>query len=175
MTELRTERLIMRPWRDGDREPFAALTADPQVMEHFPALLSRAEADEFVDERMAEFEQRGWGLWALEAEGRFIGYTGLAVPGFEEHFTPATEIGWRIARAAWGHGYVTEAARVALAYGFEELRLEEIVSFTVPENRRSRAVMERLGMTHDPAEDFEHPGLPEGHPLRLHVLYRLRR
>jgi RimJ/RimL family protein N-acetyltransferase len=177
MTELRTERLIMRRWRDEDREPFAALTADPEVMEHFPALLSRAEADEFVDERVAEFEERGWGLWALEVaeSGAFIGYTGLAVPSFEAHFMPAVEIGWRMARGAWGHGYATEAARAALAFGFGELGLEEIVSFTAVGNARSRAVMERIGMHHDAAGDFDHPRLPEGHRLSRHVLYRLRR
>ena len=177
MTELRTDRLLLRRWRDEDRAPFAALTADPEVQRYFPAPLTRAEADAFVDQIDAEHEQRGWGLWALEiaGTGEFIGYTGLEIPGFEEHFTPAVEIGWRIARPAGGHGYVTEAARAALDFGFGELGLGEIVSFTVPANRRSRAVMERLGMTHDPAEDFGHPGLPEGHPLRLHVLYRLRR
>ncbi len=177
MTELRTERLIMRRWRDEDREPFAALTADPEVMEHFPALLSRAEADLFVDERVAEFEERGWGLWALEVaeSGAFIGYTGLAVPSFEAHFMPAVEIGWRMARGAWGHGYATEAARAALAFGFGELGLEEIVSFTAVGNARSRAVMERIGMHHDAAGDFDHPRLPEGHRLSRHVLYRLRR
>jgi RimJ/RimL family protein N-acetyltransferase len=177
MTELRTERLIMRRWRDEDREPFAALTADPEVMEHFPALLSRTEADEFVDERVAEFEERGWGLWALEVaeSGAFIGYTGLAVPSFEAHFMPAVEIGWRMARGAWGHGYATEAARAALAFGFGELGLEEIVSFTAVGNARSRAVMERIGMHHDAAGDFDHPRLPEGHRLSRHVLYRLRR
>jgi ribosomal-protein-alanine N-acetyltransferase len=176
MTELRTDRLLLRRWRDEDRAPFAALTADPEVQRYFPAPLTRAEADAFVDQIEAEHEERGWSLWALEVveTGEFIGYTGLEVPSFQEHFTPAVEIGWRIARGAWGHGYVTEAARRALAFGFGELGLDEIVSFTVPENRRSRAVMERLGMTHDPAEDFEHPGLPEGHPLRVHVLYRLK-
>ena len=176
MTELRTDRLIMRRWRDEDREPFAAITADPEVQRYFPAPLTRAEADAFVDQMQAEHQERGWSLWALEVAdtGEFIGYTGLEVPGFEEHFMPAVEVGWRLARSAWGKGYATEAARAAIAFGFDELGLEEIVSFTVPDNAPSRAVMERLGMTHDPAENFEHPGLPEGHPLRLHVLYRLR-
>ena len=176
MAELRTERLILRRWRDEDREPFAALTADPEVQRYFPAPLSREEADAFVDQMMAEHEERGWSLWALEVTGtgRFIGYTGLEIPSFEEHFTPAVEVGWRLARGAWGNGYATEAARAAVAFGFGELKLDEIVSFTVPDNAPSRAVMERLGMTRDPAEDFEHPGLPEGHPLRRHVLYRLK-
>ena len=176
MTELRTDRLIMRPWHDEDREPFAALTADPEVQRYFPGRLSREESDAFVDQMQAEHAERGWSLWALEVAGtgEFIGYTGLEVPSFDEHFMPAVEVGWRLARDAWGKGYATEAARAAVAFGFDELKLDEIVSFTVPHNAPSRAVMERLGMTHDPAEDFEHPGLPEGHPLRLHVLYRLR-
>ena len=176
MTELRTDRLIMRRWRDEEREPFAALVSDPEVQRYFPAPLSREEADAFVDQVQAEFDERGWSLWALEVAGtgRFIGYTGLEIPSFEEHFTPAVEVGWRLARDAWGQGYATEAARAAVAFGFGELGLDEIVSFTVPHNAPSRAVMVRLGMTRDPAEDFGHPGLPVGHPLRRHVLYRLR-
>jgi ribosomal-protein-alanine N-acetyltransferase len=171
-----TERLLLRRWRDEDREPFAALNADPAVMEHFPAALGRAESDAFLDRNAAHHEQHGWGLWALEVRqtGRFIGFTGLAVPRFDAHFTPAVEIGWRLAREAWGHGYASEAARAVLAVGFGDLGLDEIVSFTAVDNTRSRAVMERIGMTHDPDEDFDHPALPEGHPLRRHVLYRLR-
>jgi RimJ/RimL family protein N-acetyltransferase len=124
----------------------------------------------------AGIEQTGWGLWALEerASGRFLGFTGLAVPRFTAHFTPAVEVGWRLARSAWGHGYASEAARAAVAVGFTELALEQIVSFTVPANARSRAVMERLGMTHDESDDFDHPLLPVDSPLRRHVLYRLR-
>jgi RimJ/RimL family protein N-acetyltransferase len=172
-----TERLLLRRWREEDREPFAAMNADPTVMEHFPAPLDRAGSDTFVDRIIAQHEQHGWGLWALEVRdtGRFIGFTGLAVPRFEAHFTPAVEIGWRLAREAWGFGYATEAALAALAAGFDELGLDEIVSFTAVGNTRSRAVMERIGMLHDPADDFDHPGLPEGHPLRRHVLYRLGR
>jgi ribosomal-protein-alanine N-acetyltransferase len=116
-------------------------------------------------------------LWALERveDGAFLGFTGLSRPSFEAHFTPAVEVGWRLARHAWGHGFATEAARAALRFGFETVGLEEIVSFTVPANVRSRAVMERIGMHHDPSDDFDHPKLPAGHPLRAHVLYRLRR
>jgi RimJ/RimL family protein N-acetyltransferase len=145
-------------------------------MEHFPGTLTRRESDELVDRIEAGFAENGFFLWAVElrASGEFIGFTGLAAPGFEAHFTPAVEIGWRLARSAWGHGYATEAARAALEFGFEEVGLKEIVSFTTPLNRRSRAVMERLGMSHDPADDFEHPSLPPGHPLRPHVLYRLK-
>jgi RimJ/RimL family protein N-acetyltransferase len=170
-----TERLLLRRWKDEDRVPFAALNADPAVMEHFPARLTRAESDAFVDRNIAQHDEQGWGLWALElrATGAFIGYTGLAVPRFEAHFTPAVEVGWRLARDAWGHGYASEAARAAVAVGFDEVGFDEIVSFTATGNVRSMRVMERIGMTHDPADDFDHPALPEGSPLRRHVLYRL--
>ena len=172
-----TERLVLRQWRQSDREPFAALNADPEVMRHFPAPLDRAASDAFVDRAAAAIEETGWGIWALEerSTGRFLGFTGLAVPRFTAHFTPAVEVGWRLARSAWGHGYATEAARAAVAVGFAELGLEQIVSFTVPANARSRAVMERLGMTHDESDDFDHPRLPVDSPLRRHVLYRLAR
>jgi ribosomal-protein-alanine N-acetyltransferase len=170
---IHTERLVLRQWRDEDRETFAALNADPIVMEHFPEKLSREQSDAFADRIEAGFAERGWGLWALEAGGEFIGYTGLQPVSFETHFTPAVEIGWRLARGAWGRGYASEAARAAAVFAFAELELDELVSFTVPENSRSRAVMERIGMTHDPADDFDHPKLPDGHPLQRHVLYRL--
>lgn len=174
--DLRTERLLMRRWRDADREPFAALNADPEVMEFFPAPLVREESDALAARIEREFERHGFGLWALELRegGEFIGFAGLAVPPFEAHFTPAVEVGWRLARPAWGHGYATEAGRAALAHGFGELGMGEIVSMTTAGNRRSRAVMERLGMTRDPADDFEFPTLPPGDPLRPHVLYRVR-
>ncbi len=152
------------------------MNADPVVMEHFPELLSRGQSDELVERIKVGFAENGFGLWALEvrATGEFIGFAGLAVPDFEAHFMPAVEIGWRLARSAWGNGYATEAALAALALGFDEVGLAEIVSFTAPANRRSRAVMERLGMSRDPRDDFDHPGLPAGHPLRPHVLYRAR-
>ena len=176
-TELRTERLVMRRWRDEDRDPFAELNADPAVMEHFPAVLTRAESDAFVDRIEVAFEQQGFGLWAVEVVGGspFIGFVGLAVPAFDAHFTPAVEVGWRLAQEHWGHGYATEAARRALVVAFDDLGLDEVVSFTFVGNDRSRQVMERLGMTRDPADDFEHPSLPEGHRIRRHVLYRLAR
>jgi len=172
---LETERLLLRDWHPADRGPFAALNADPRVMEHFPSRLTRAESDAFIKRMRERWTAEGFGLWAVErrADGRFLGFTGLAAPTFEAHVTPCVEVGWRFAVEAWGHGYATEAARAALRFGFEDLDLAEIVSFTVPANTRSRAVMERLGMTHDPADDFDHPRLPEGHPLRRHVLYRL--
>jgi ribosomal-protein-alanine N-acetyltransferase len=171
---LLTERLALRRWRTSDRAPFAELNADPEVMEHFPSLMTRAESDAFIDRIEARFDEHGWGLWALEvmATGEFIGFTGLQVPGFPAPFMPAVEIGWRLARPAWGHGYASEAARRALEFGFSDLGLPEIVAFTAVGNVRSRAVMERLGMTRDPADDFDHPFLIEGHRLRRHVLYR---
>ena len=177
VTALRTPRLLLRGWREEDREPFAALNADPQVMEYLPATLTRTESDAFVDRMQAGLEAEDHGLWAMEvrATGEFIGYTGLANPSFQASFTPCTEVGWRLARSAWGHGYATEAARTALRVGFGTLALTEVVSFTAVGNARSRAVMARLGMSHDPAEDFDHPSLPAGHPLRRHVLYRLTR
>lgn len=173
--ELSTDRLTLRRWRDDDLEPFAALNADPRVMEFFPAPLSREQSDALVERIEAGFDRDGYGLWALEvrASGELIGFTGLAVPGFEAPFTPAVEVGWRLARPAWGHGYATEAGRAALSFGFERIGLDEIVSLTSRDNGRSRAVMERLGMSHDPADDFEHPAIPPGDPLRGHVLYRL--
>ncbi|MGC1164473.1 MAG: GNAT family N-acetyltransferase [Solirubrobacterales bacterium] len=173
-TELSTARLLLRRWRVADREPFAALNADPEVMEYFPEALTGEQSDRLIERIEAEFERSGHGLWALEtrAGGEFIGFTGLAAVPFQAHFTPAVEIGWRLSRAAWGRGYATEAAGAALAFGFDEAGLGEIVSFAVPGNLRSRAVMERIGMERDPAGDFDHPRLPPGHPLARHVLYR---
>lgn len=175
MPRLSTERLVLRRWRDSDRGPFAALNADPEVMAHFPAMMTRADSDAMVDRIEAHFDQAGFGLWALEiaATGEFIGFTGLSTPRFAAHFLPATEIGWRLARPAWGHGYACEAARRALAFGFQEGGLGQIVSFTSVGNARSRAVMARIGMAHDPRDDFDHPSVPDGDRLRRHVLYRL--
>jgi ribosomal-protein-alanine N-acetyltransferase len=169
-----TERLVLRRWLERDRAPFAAMNADPEVMAHFPAPLSREESDVFIDRIEAGFDQHGFGLWALEvrSNGVFIGFTGLAVPTFEAAFTPAVEIGWRLQRSAWGAGYATEAARGALDVAFDQIGLREVVSFTSTVNERSQAVMRRLGMTHDPADDFDHPRVPPG-PLRRHVLYRM--
>lgn len=169
-------RLILRRWRPEDREPFAALNADPEVMRHFPAPLDRDASDALAERIERCFEAEGFGLWAVErrSDGLFLGFTGLSRPRFEAPFTPCVEIGWRLAAHAWGRGYAPEAARAALADGFGRLGLAEIVSFTHAGNRPSRRVMEKLGMRHDPAEDFAHPALPEGHPLRPHVLYRLR-
>jgi RimJ/RimL family protein N-acetyltransferase len=175
--ELRTERLLLRRWRDDDRERFAALNADAAVTEFLPAQLTRAESDAFVDRIETGFEQNGFGLWAVEVPGEapFVGFVGLSRPSFDAHFTPAVEVGWRLAAERWGNGYATEGGRAALAFGFEVLALDEIVSFTVAANNRSRAVMERLGLSREPADDFDHPVLPVGSPLRAHVLYRIRR
>lgn len=174
---MRTARLRLRQWRDEDLAPFAALNADPEVMAHFPAVLSREESDAGAARARAGIARDGYGFWAVEVLGGapFIGFVGIKPVNFAAPFAPAVEIGWRLARSTWGRGYATEAARAALTFGFGQLRLKEIVSFTVPANTRSRAVMERLGMTHDPAEDFDHPNLPEGHALRRHVLYRVAR
>ena len=146
-------------------------------MEHFPTALDRVESDAFVDRIEAGFDERGYGLWAVEipGEAEFIGYVGLALHDFSAHFTPAVEIGWRLGHEYWGRGFATGAARTAVADGFDRVGLDEIVSFTVPANVRSVAVMQRLGMSHDPADDFDHPRIPAGHPLRRHVLYRLAR
>lgn len=172
---LTSDRLTLRRWEDRDREPFAALNADPEVMQHFPAPLTRAESDALVDRFEAGFAERGFGLWVLEITetGRFIGFTGLSIPRFHAHFTPAVEIGWRLARFAWGRGYATEAARRALGFAFDDLCLPDVVAFTAVANVRSQAVMRRIGMTHDPADDFDHPDLQEGHRLQRHVLWRV--
>ncbi|WP_349740482.1 GNAT family N-acetyltransferase [Roseateles cavernae] len=174
---LNTARLLLRPWRDSDRAPFAALNADPEVMEFFPALQSPEQSDASIDLWTAQFAERGWSNWAVELRdsGAFIGFIGLSVPRRQLPFSPCVEIGWRLARAHWGQGLATEGAWAALAAGFEQLGLSEIVSFTALTNLRSRAVMERLGMRSDSAEDFDHPALPEGHGLRRHCLYRLTR
>jgi RimJ/RimL family protein N-acetyltransferase len=177
MATLTTERLILRRWREADRETFARMNADRRVMEFFPDPLSREESDLLMGRIEAHFEQHGFGLYAVELRRNhlFIGYVGLAVPTFQAAFTPCVEIGWRLAADYWGEGLATEGARRMVRYAFEDLRLDALVSFTVPGNTRSRRVMTKLGMTHDPAEDFDHPNLPEGHALRRHVLYRLRR
>jgi RimJ/RimL family protein N-acetyltransferase len=173
---IRTERLVLRRWRDADREPFAALNADPVVMEHMQGTMSRERSDAFVDRIEAAWSERGWGLWAVAVPGvaPFIGYVGLW-PADYVTGEPMVEVGWRLARRHWGHGYVTEAAREALRFGFEEVGLDEIVSFTVPQNERSWRVMERIGLVRDPARDFDHPlvdAVQYPHLVR-HVFYRL--
>jgi RimJ/RimL family protein N-acetyltransferase len=174
---LTTTRLRLRLWRDEDLPSFAALNSDPLVMQFMVKLLDRRESDASAERIKQHFTRHGFGLWAIELVGiaDFIGFTGLSVPPFEAHFTPCVEIAWRLARDYWGFGYATEAACAARDYGFAHLRLKQIVSFTVPANQRSRNVMERIGMTRSPDDDFKHPLLPKGHPLCHHFLYRLAR
>ena len=175
--ELRTDRLVLRRWRDADRAPFAALNADPEVMAHFLRTLDPDESDALVDAMDARLADRGWGIWAVEvaASGAFVGFTGLREMPEDIPCYPALEVGWRLARQAWGHGYASEAARAAVGFAFERLGIDELVSQTSVGNVRSRRVMERLGMTYEPADDFLHPRMPEGHPERPQVLSRLRR
>lgn len=177
MITLATERLLLRPGRETDKAPFAALNNDPRVYATLGGPMSRAESDDLADRMAAHFEAHGWGLWAVEIPGvaDFIGFVGFSRPRFEAHFTPCVEIGWRLAFEHWGNGYATEAAHAALRFGFDTLKLDEIVSFTAVSNTRSRAVMERLGFTHDARDDFDHPKLAVDHPLRRHVLYRKAR
>lgn len=170
-------RVRLRGWREADLEPFAKMNADPRVAEFLPSTLTRQESDAFVGRIEMAFATRQFGLWAVEridVEQRpFIGFVGLSVPTFDAEFTPCVEIGWRLAPEHWGLGLATEAAQMVVHHAFEVLGLPQVVSFTVPENRASRRVMEKLGMTHDPGDDFDHPNLRPGHPLRRHVLYRL--
>lgn len=177
MTGIVTDRLLLRRWHEADREPFARMNADPRVMEHFPALLSPAESNAMIDRIESRFADRGYSLWAAElrADSQFIGFIGLSLPAFQAHFTPCVEIGWRLAAEHWGSGLATEGARAVVEHAFTALGLNELVSFTTEANLGSRRVMEKLGMTHDPADDFDHPNIPAGHPLRPHVLYRLDR
>ena len=175
---IETERLLLRDSEKRDREPFARLNSDPRVMEFMPARLSPVGkaiswliASRGILARMDLACMRS----RLRQERAFIGFAGFSIPAFKAHFTPCVEIGWRLAAEYWGRGLATEAASAVVRYAFESLALDALVSFTVPANIRSRRVMEKVGMTHDPADDFDHPQLVEGHPLRRHVLYRLRR
>lgn len=176
-SEIATNRLIMRRWKEADRAPFAALNADPIVMEHFPALLSEIESNIMIDRIEQGFDNHRYGLWALEhrENGTFLGFTGLMYADFDVDFLPGVEIGWRLAQSAWGQGFATEAAAAALWFGFEQCDLDEILSFTTVANRPSQRVMQRIGMSRDRGNDFEHPAVPEGSPIRPHVLYRLAR
>lgn len=178
-----TARLVLRPWCEADRAPFRAINADPRVMACFPSTLTDAQSDALFDRIVAHHDQHGFGLWAVALKqgsaaseaATFIGFTGLGIPAWQPPFGPCVEIGWRLAHEHWGHGYATEAARASLAHGFDVLHLDEIVSFTAALNHRSERVMQRLGMHHDPADDFDHPALPPGHRLARHVLYRMAR
>jgi RimJ/RimL family protein N-acetyltransferase len=174
---LETTRLRLRCWADDDLEPFALLNADPRVRQYFPNTLDRSQSDHEAAWIQKALSSQDFGLWAVELPGTasFIGFTGLSVPRFNTHFTPCVEIGWRLAFDHWRRGYATEAASAALSYAFNSLGLEEVISFTVPANQRSIAVMERIGMTRSAKDDFPHPALPDGHPLQPHVLYRIKR
>jgi ribosomal-protein-alanine N-acetyltransferase len=175
--EIRTARLLLRRFRNGDRKPLAMLNADAIAMEHFPGTLTREESDAMGDRIAMLWETRGFSWWSVEAPGvaDFVGLAGLAIPRFEALFMPTVEIGWRFLREHWGHGYCTEAATAAMDDGFERMELPEIVSFTVPANRRSWRVMERLGMTRDPRDDFDHPMFLQDERIRRHFLYRMSR
>lgn len=175
LTELRTERLLIRRWRESDLAPWAAMNADPEVREHLGDPLTRERSDASVARFETAIERRGYGWLAVEVRGsgEFVGFAGL--DDIEEADpVDGVEIGWRLARSAWGHGYATEAARAVLGYGFDTLGLPEVLAITTAANHRSQAVMRRLGMTHDPAEDFDDPAAPEG-PLRRNVVFRVRR
>ncbi len=175
--EIRTARLRLRAWREDDFDAYAAMNADPRVMEFYPAVVSREESRVRFDRGNARMAERGYGFWPVEVIGGppFIGIVGLGDPDFQAPFMPAVEIGWRLAAEHWGQGYATEAARAAATFGFERLGLREIVAFTTVSNVRSRRVMAKLGMSRSPDDDFMHPQIADGHPLRPHVLYRLRR
>ena len=177
LPSLSTPRLLLRPWRDGDLEAFAALNADPEVMRHFPACMGREDSEALAARIHAHFVEHGFGQWIVERrdDGAFLGVLGVQHVGFEAAFTPAVEIGWRLNRAFWRQGYALEAARAVLEYAFAHLRLTEVVAFTVPDNLPSQGLMRRLGMQRDAVADFEHPRLPQGHALRPHVLFRISR
>ena len=174
---METPQLLLRPWRDEDRKPFAAMSRDQDVMKYLLPFASHAAAMAWIDRQTAHLQQHGFCFWALESRttGEFVGATGLLRIGYEAHFTPAVEVGWRLGRKHWGQGFAVEAATRALRFGFEDLGLPEIVANTVPANVNSQKVMKRLGMTRDPEDDFDHPLIAEGSPLRRQVLYRVKR
>ena len=174
---LNTQRLLLRAWREDDRVPFAEMMANPEFNRYMPGPFDRAESDAMFNQIQEHLALHGFGLWALELPGEasFIGSVGLTIPRVKMPFSPCVEIGWRIHPSYWNMGYATEGAEASVHHGFQELELDEIVSFTVPENLSSLHVMEKIGMTRDLEGDFEHPGLREGHLLRAHVLYRLKR
>lgn len=171
--ELETERLLLRQWRDADYPAFALMSSDAETMRYFPSVLTEEQSRSLADRCRALINQRGWGFWAVEvkASNEFAGFIGLHVPSADLPFSPCVEVGWRLARDFWGKGFATEGAQAALDFAFQELSLSEVVSFTALSNKRSEKLMQRLGMVRD-ENTFDHPGLPEGHALRQHVLYR---
>lgn len=176
---IETDRLVLRPWLEQDRAPFAELNADPEVMRYFPSVLCAEQSDALIDKARHKTQKDGFCFSPIEEKtsGTFLGFVGLSVPAYEKPlpFDPCVEVGWRLSRKAWGKGFASEAARAWLRFGFETLDLEEIVSFTAEGNQPSRKVMERIGLTRDPKDDFDHPMIPAGHALKRHVLYRLDR
>jgi RimJ/RimL family protein N-acetyltransferase len=173
--QIETQRLLLRPWREADREPWAAMNADPRVRQFFPGLLDRERSDASIDLFMERLARDGFTFWAMEekATGAFVGFTGLSRVDFEAPFTPCVEVGWRLAHAFWKRGLASEAALASLDFGFDRQHLPEIVAFTTSRNLRSRRVMERIGMRRDPHGDFIHPKMPPDHPLQPSVLYRI--
>jgi RimJ/RimL family protein N-acetyltransferase len=171
--ELIGPRVVLRSWHANDREPFAAMNADPEVMEFFPQIFTPEQSFAAFERLKKGIEDRGWGLWVVDINGEFAGFTGLAESNFQAPLASCVEIGWRFHTRFWGRGYALESARLALRFGFENLRLHEIVSFTARINKRSQRLMERLGMTASPKDDFEHPKISPGHPVRDHVFYRI--
>ena len=174
-TPAATQRLVLRSWQDADRQPFADLSADPEVMRYLIPLATRAASDAWIDRQQAHLERHGFCMWAVSPAGSaaFIGCVGLLQVRYDAHFVPAVEVGWRLARAYWGQGFAPEAAAAALAFGFHVVGLREIVANTVPANTNSQRVMTKLGMVRDPVDDFDHPLLPPNHALRRQVLYRI--
>jgi len=173
---LKSERLLLREWVSSDEEPFMALNRDPHVMELFPNLLTPEESAQFITRSKNLLAEKKFGLWAVETQDskEFIGFIGLNEPTWDAHFTPCIEIGWRLAKKFWGRGFATEGARRVLEYAFDDLKLQEVVSFTSPLNQRSIKVMEKIGMKRNRTEDFDHPKVEKGHRLERHVLYRLK-
>jgi len=170
-----TARLVLREWRDDDADPLARLHESAEMMRYLGGPMSRAACDEMLTRLRTHWETRGFGAWAVEHEGRLAGMVGIIVPRWESRFMPCVEILWRLDPALWGRGLVTEAARASLRDGFEEHGFDEVLAFTVPKNERSWRVMERLGMTRNPDDDFDHPLVPDGDPQRRHICYRIKR
>ena len=172
-----TQRLLLRPWQDADRQPFADLSADPEVMRFLLPIDGRAATDVWIDRQMAHLAEHGFCFWAVAERdsGAFVGAIGLLHVSYQAHFTPAVEVGWRVARRFWGRGYAPEGATASLRFAFEVRGLEEIVANTAPANANSRRVMQKLNMIRDPADDYDHPRMPSGHPLQRQVLYRMRK
>ncbi len=175
LNTIETDRLILREWQDQDINAFVQINQDPLVLEFLPSALSKQEVIDWIKRINQHIHDHGFGLWAatLKSSGECIGYVGLNVPNFCAHFTPCVEIGWRLASNYWGYGYATEAAKAVLDVAFTQLKLKEIVAFTVSANKRSIRIMEKIGMQRNPADDFNHPRLPLDHPLSKHVLYRI--